>query len=134
MKKRHSRKLLQVSLGICALVPIFSGLLGMAGNNNPIYSDLEKPVGLLLDSNLRFLNGLSVGIGVCTLSIIGDIKHRSAELRIICFVIFLGAIGRLLSAANYGFAPFPYNIFPFLEAALPPLFVFWQSKVAASAT
>lgn len=132
MKKRHSRRLLQVSLGISALIPIFTGLLGMAGNNNPVYMEVEKPVGLLLDSNLRFLNGLSVGIGVCTFSIIADIKRKSAELRMICFIIFLGSIGRLLSAVSCGFAPFPYNIFPFLEAALPPLFVFWQSKVAAS--
>lgn len=133
VKKRHSRKLLQISLGICALVPIFTGLLGMAGNNNPIYLEAERPVGLLLDSYLRFLNGLSVGIGVCTLFIIPDIKRRSAELRMICFAIFVGAIGRFLSVASYGFAPFPYNIFPFLEVALPPLFVFWQSKIAGNA-
>ncbi|ACT92923.1 DUF4345 domain-containing protein [Dyadobacter fermentans] len=130
IKKRQNRKLLQIALGVCALVPIFTGLLGMAGNNNPLYYGTDQPAGLLLDSNLRFLNGLSVGIGVCTLSIIPDIKRRSAELRLICTVIFIGAVGRMLSIASYGFPPFPFDIIVFFEMALPPLFVFWQSKVA----
>lgn len=112
------------------MAPIFTGLLGMAGNNNPMYAEAEKLAGPLLDSNLRFLNGLSVGIGVCTLFIIPDIKGRTSELRIICTVIFFGAIGRILSISSYGFAPFPYNIFVFFEMILPPLFVYWQSRIA----
>ncbi|MCF0072797.1 DUF4345 domain-containing protein [Dyadobacter sp. CY261] len=130
MKKSSSRKLLQISLAICALVPIFTGLLGMAGNNNPIYPEAERPAGLLLDSNLRFLNGLSVGIGVCTLSIIPDIKGRSTELRIICTVIFFGAIGRILSVASFGFPPPPFGIVAFFELIIPPLLAYWQSRIA----
>lgn len=102
----------------------------MAGTGNPIYMVEEKPGGLLLDSNLRYLNGLSVGLGVCTIGIIGDIKRRSSELRIICFIIFIGAIGRFLSIASDGFAPVPFNILPFFEAILPAVFVFWQSRIA----
>jgi hypothetical protein len=131
VKKRHSRKLLQVSLGICALAPIVTGLLGMAGIDNPVYFGSEKPSGVLLDSNLRFLNGLSVGIGIYTLLIIPEIRKRPAELRMICILIFFGAIGRLFSINNYGFPPFPYNLFPFVELALPPLFVLWQARVAS---
>jgi len=131
MKKRHSKNLLQVTLGICALAPIFSGLLGMSGINNPLYPEAEKPEGLLLDSNLRFLNGLSVAIGVCTLSIIREIKRKAAELRMICLVIFFGAIGRWISIAGYGLPPFPFGVFPFLELVIPPLLVFWQHRISS---
>ena len=133
MKNRHSKKLLQISLGISALAPILTGLLGMAGIDNPIYMHFEKPRGLLLDSNLRFLNGLSVAIGIYPLFIIADITRKTGELRIICFAIFVGAIGRLLSIVSYGLPPFPFNFFVFFEAALPPIFVFWQSKIKTSA-
>ncbi|WAC13099.1 DUF4345 domain-containing protein [Dyadobacter pollutisoli] len=130
MKKRRSRKLLQVSLGICALIAIVTGLLGMAGNDNPIYDESHKPTGLLLDSNLRFLNGLSVGVGLCTLSIIPGVKKRSAELRIICIVIFFGAIGRMLSIASYGLPPSPFDIVAFFELSIPPMLAYWQSRIA----
>lgn len=130
MKKPHSKKLLQVSFGICALIPILTGLLGMTGNANPIYPETARPVGLLLDSNLRFLNGLSVGIGVCALWTIPGIEQKSAQMRLICVILFVGAIGRLLSVVQCGFPPFPYNVMAFAEIALPAVFVIWQSKIA----
>lgn len=130
MKRRSSRKLLQITLGLCALAPIFTGLLGMSGIDNPIYPEAQKPVGVLLDSNLRFLNGLSVGIGVYTLYIVPTIGNRAAELRVICLAMFFAAIGRLISVASYGWPPLPFNVFLFVELLTPPLFVFWQSRIA----
>lgn len=101
----------------------------MSGTDNPIYFSEEKPAGLLLDSNLRFLNGLSVGIGVYTLSIIPNIRKRSGEVKMICLVIFFGGIGRAISAFNYGLPPIPFNLFVFFELGLPPLLAFWQSRI-----
>ncbi|WP_374754558.1 DUF4345 domain-containing protein [Dyadobacter fermentans] len=102
----------------------------MAGINNPIYDEAYKPSGVLLDSNLRFLNGLSVGVGLCALSIIPNIKSRSAELRIICALIFFGAVGRMLSVASHGLPPSPFDIVTFFELAIPPLLAYWQSRIS----
>jgi hypothetical protein len=130
MKIRNSRKFLQVALAVSALAPLLTGLLGMAGIDNPLYQPPEKPVGILLDSNLRFLNGISVGIGLCTFMIIPGIKKKTFPLRMICIVIFIGSIGRIVSFSSYGFPPFPFSIFIFWEIIAPPLFVVWQSRLA----
>lgn len=103
----------------------------MSGNQNPIYGLHQRPEGLLLDSNLRFLNGLSVGVGLCALSIARRIRTRSAELKIVCAIMFCGAIGRILSVAHYGLPPSPFDIAALFELALPPVLLYWQSRVSA---
>jgi hypothetical protein len=129
-KNRRSRRLFQIVLGISALAPLLTGILGMLGIANPIYRAIKSPDHVLLDSNLRFLNGISVGVGLSVYFIIPKIEQKTTALRIICGVIFMGGIGRLFSIYNFGWPPFPFNFFIPFEILLPTIFVFWQSQIS----
>jgi hypothetical protein len=130
MNKKVSRKLLQITMGILATAPFITGLLGMAGVHNPIYSSDYLPDNTLLDSNLRYLNGFSVGVGLTIYYMIPGIESHTVLLRAICGIIFLGAIGRLISIYFMGLPPFPMPFFVLIEVIAPPSLVFWQNKIS----
>jgi hypothetical protein len=130
MYLKRSIRLLQITLGILAMAPLFTGLLGLLGIDNPIYAADPLPVNVLLDSNLRFLNGLSVGLGLALYCIIPTITSQKIPLRIICGILFVGALGRLCSMVFLGLPPMPMPFFALVEVLTPPLMVLWQKKIA----
>ncbi|WP_439556434.1 DUF4345 domain-containing protein [Dyadobacter sp.] len=127
---RRSRRIFQIVLAIAALAPLLTGILGLLGIDNPLYRSIKSPDYVLLDSNLRFLNGISVGLGISIYAILPTIEKQASALRIICGVICLGGIARLLSLYNYGLPPFPFNFFIPVEILAPVLFVVWQNRIA----
>jgi hypothetical protein len=58
-----SRLLLQICTGLLALIPIATGIVTMLGVKDPLYRPLGLPEAPVLDSNLRFLGGIWLGIG-----------------------------------------------------------------------
>ncbi|WP_031527757.1 DUF4345 domain-containing protein [Dyadobacter crusticola] len=126
----RSKRTFQIVLAISALAPLLTGILGMLGIASPIYRTLESPDYVLLDSNLRFLNGISVGLGISIYLILPGIEKQTSAVRIICGAIFVGGIGRLFSIYNYGFPPFPFNVFIPVEILLPVLLVIWQKRIS----
>jgi hypothetical protein len=129
MNKKVSRRLLQITLGVLAAAPLLTGLLGMSGINNPIYLSDPLPDHVLLDSNLRLLNGFSVGVALAIYYIIPGIEYQALLLRTICGIIFIGAAGRILSIAQFGLPPFPMPLFVLIEIIAPPILVFWHNKI-----
>ena len=127
MNKRN----LQIVSFILALVPTLTGLIGLTGINDPIYGATSLFDNVLLDSNLRFFNGVWLGIGITIFSIIKTIDTQTGILRIIWFCIFLGGIGRLLSIVSGGVPPVPFIGFTILELVGAPFFIFWQNKISA---
>ena len=96
MKKMASRKALQSVISILALAPLLSGIIGLSGIYNPMFFD-NLPVNLILDSNLRFLNAMSVAVALSFYFIIPVIEKETFACRIVCCAIFLGGIGRVIS-------------------------------------
>ena len=129
MSKSRSKRILQVTIGLLATAPFLTGLLGMAGIDNPIYSSRPLPDYVLLDSNLRYLNGFSVGIALTLYYIIPSIETHTTLLRAVCGIIFSGAIGRILSITLLGLPPFPMPAFILIEVMAPPILVFWQNNI-----
>jgi hypothetical protein len=130
MDQKRSKRLLQITLGLLATAPLFTGLIGLLGIDNPIYATNPLPVNVLLDSNLRFLNGLSVGLGLALYWIIPEIKSQTIPLRIICGILCVGALGRLCSMLFLGLPPMPMPFFALVEVLAPPLIILWQKKIA----
>jgi hypothetical protein len=127
-----SRKLLQVATAILSLIPIATGIVAMTGVDDPLYASLNLPQSPVLDSNLRFFGGVWLGLGVAMLYLVPSIERRTVLFRALWGAVFLGGIGRALSAVFVGLPPGPFIGFTALEIIGAPLFVFWQTQVERS--
>jgi hypothetical protein len=130
-----SRRILQVILAIIGLILTVTSLWGMiAGVADEFYAvsiSNEIQGNIILDSNLRFYYGLTLGLGLIIFWIIPSIEKRKTIFRLISLMIFLGAIGRVISLMTAGIPSIPFIIFTLLELFFP-LLIFWQNKITES--
>ena len=125
----HKRPL-QIATAMLALVPTLTGTLGMLGLHDPLYAALHLPPDPTLDSQLRFLNGVWLGLGLAAFWLVPRIERETALFRMLWLMIFLGGIGRLISLALAGMPFPPFVGFTVLEVLGAPLFVWWQHQVS----
>jgi len=125
-----SRLLLQATNGALAILTIFlAGASLVMGTDSPVYSD-GVPAIPSLDSNLRFMGGLGVGLGLTLLWLTPSIEKRTSLFRIIWLCALAGGIGRLVSAAVAGVPSTPILIFTLIEVPGVPFLIYWQHCVA----
>ena len=130
-----SRKLLQAANVVLALITIMvAGASFISGINSPIYGSDGIPPIPSLDSNLRFMGGLGLGLGFALLWITSTIEKQGALFRLIWICALLGGIGRLISMAVIGSPPLPLVIFTFIEVPGVPLLIYWQNQIARAST
>ena len=130
-----SRRPLQIASGLLGVIPIVTGALTMMGLADPIYAAAGLPAHALLDSNLRFLGGLWLVLGLALFWLIPRIERETVLFRVLWLMIFAGGVGRLLSMAFVGAPPWPFIGFTLLEIVGAPFFIAWQArlpKVAAT--
>lgn len=127
----HKRPL-QIATAILGAVPVLTGAVGLMGLSDPIYASAEIPAQALLDSNLRFLSGIWLGLGLAVFWLIPRIEQQTVLYRVLWGMIFMGGIGRLLSMVFAGLPPLPFVGFTVLEIVGAPIFVLWQARVANS--
>jgi hypothetical protein len=124
-----SKRALQVLTAVLGAVPILTGLVGLLGLGDPIYAGAEIPANALLDSNLRFLSGVWLGLGLTVIWLIPRIETQTVLFRVLWGMIFLGGVGRLLSMIFVGWPPIPFIAFTVLEIVGAPIFVAWQARL-----
>ena len=127
-----SRRPLQLTTGLLALIPLSTGVLTMMGLSDPIYASAGLPSDALLDSNLRFLGGVWLVLGLALLAMIPRIEHETMLFRTLWLMVFAGGIGRLLSMVLVGLPPWPFVGFTVLELVGAPLFIAWQARLATT--
>jgi hypothetical protein len=106
-----------------------TGMIGLFGLSDPIYASANLPANALLDSNLRFLSGVWLGLGLAVFWLIPRIETQTVLFRVLWGMIFLGGIGRLLSMLFLGWPPIPFIAFTVLEIVGAPIFVAWQARL-----
>lgn len=129
-----SRRLLQILTALLGLIPFATGIITMFGLSDPLYASMQLPPSPLLDSNLRFFGGVWCALGIALFWMIPSIERQTVLFRVIWGAVFLGGIGRLLSILFAGLPPLPFIGFTALEIVGAPLFVYWQYRVAKSAS
>ncbi len=125
-----NKRPLQIFTAILGAVPILTGLIGLFGLSDPIYASANLPANTLLDSNMRFLSGVWLGLGLTVMWLIPRIETETVLFRVLWGMIFLGGIGRLLSMIFLGWPPIPFIGFTVLEIVGAPVFVAWQARLA----
>lgn len=129
-----SRRLLQILTALLGLIPLATGIITMFGLSDPLYASMQLPQSPLLDSNLRFFGGVWCALGIALFWMIPSIERQTVLFRVVWGAVFLGGIGRLLSILFAGLPPLPFIGFTALEIVGAPLFVYWQYRVAKSAS
>ncbi|MES2129570.1 MAG: DUF4345 domain-containing protein [Pseudomonadota bacterium] len=125
-----NKRLLQILTAILAAVPILTGIVGLSGLSDPIYASASLPANVLLDSNLRFLSGVWLGLGLTVIWLIPRIETQTVLFRVLWGMIFLGGVGRVLSMHFLGWPPIPFIAFTVLEIVGAPIFVVWQARLS----
>jgi hypothetical protein len=128
-----TRRALQVTTSILALIPVGSGVVGLLGLRDPLYVLYGVVPNVALDSNLRFFSGFWLGGGLAVLWMIPRIEREGALFRAFWGMIFLGGVGRVLSLLDAGPPPPPLLAALLLELAGAPLFVLWQRRIEREA-
>jgi Domain of unknown function (DUF4345) len=124
-----TKRALQITTAVLGLIPIITSFIGLMGVSDPLYVAAGIPRDPLLDSNLRFFNGLWLGLGISLLWLVPRIDTQTAMFRVLWGMIFLGGIGRLLSMLMVGMPPWPFIGFTALEIIGAPCFVLWQNRI-----
>ena len=127
------KTMLQAVLAVIGLVAVITGFLGLkSGMADPFYEiSLNKYTSgnIILDSNLRYFSGLWLGLGIVIFWIIPSIEKNKSVFIMISLMIFLGAIGRIISALNLGQPSVLFLVFTIMEL-LFPLLIIWQNKLS----
>jgi hypothetical protein len=129
LNSKMNKRLLQILTAILGAVPVLTGMIGLFGLSDPIYASANLPANALLDSNLRFLSGVWLGLGLAVFWLIPRIETQTVLFRVLWGMIFLGGIGRLLSMLFLGWPPIPFIAFTVLEIVGAPIFVAWQARL-----
>lgn len=128
------RRSLQVVNLLLAIATIWLGAMSMMlGTDSPVYGSATIPDIPALDSNLRFMGGLGVGLGLALVWLTPNIERHTTVFRVAWICAFLGGIGRLISAWVAGLPPVPMIVFTAIEVPAVPVLIYWQSRVSQAA-
>ncbi len=127
MSPAAERRLLQLAIALGGFVPVGAGLEGaflgasMTG---------EHGVGGPIDSHVRYLSGLLLGIGLAYWQAIPTIDARTSRMRLLTAIVALGGLMRLIGILLLG-SPGGAMLFGLtMELVVTPLLCLWQTRVA----
>ena len=83
-----------------------------------------------LDSHIRYLSGLLLGIGLGFASTVPAIERHSDRFAILAAIVFIGSFARLYGALTYGWPAASMMLALLMELGVTPLLWFWQHRVA----
>ena len=129
MRFATERRLFQGAILVACLVPLTAGLAGA----------IEGPVMLRgiaaggppdLDSHMRYLSGLLLGIGIGFLTCVPRIEARGAAFRLLGLIVVVGGLARAVSLFEVGAPGLEHRLALAMELGATPLMVLWQARIA----
>ncbi len=128
--RQMSKRLLQLAVAVCCLVPIAAGGAGLV-LGPALVGDAGD--GRDLDSHFRYLSGLLLGIGLGYAASIPGIERKRVQFTLLSMIVVIGGVGRLLSLFAIG-VPSPVMLGALaMELLVTPLLTVWQWRVARRA-
>ena len=121
------RRLLQAAVAVAACVPVFGGLAG-ALMGAPMF-EASAADATSLDSHLRYLSGLLLGIGLTFWSLVPKIERAGAAFRLLTLLVVAGGLARLTGLVFTG-RPSAVMLFALvMELVVTPLLCLWQARL-----
>lgn len=122
------RWLLQMAIAIAGLVPVLGGLAGII--LGPSAFDPAVVGSIALDSHVRYLSGLLLGIGVTFWCLISTIERQTTLVRVLTAIVVLGGLARLIGAVSVGWPSGAMTFALSMELIVAPLLCLWQARIA----
>ena len=127
MRVEVERRLLQAVVAAACLVPLLAGLAGIV--EGPAMLRGGAPTSPDLDSHLRYLSGLLLGIGLAFLSCMPRIEANGRLFRLLGAIVMVGGLARLTSLLAVG-APGPeHQLALGMELGVVPALMLWQARI-----
>ena len=120
------RKLLQIAVALAGLALVGFGLAGVFFGAN--FLDLSGNV--VMDSYIRFLKGMLLGIGLIYWSSVPDIERHGERITLVTFILVLGAVPRLMAVIGNGVPTIGILVSLAGELIAAPLLWLWQRRIA----
>ena len=100
-------KFVKITTVLLSLIALLTGamdvIVGVAGQANiGVGAAAAAPFDPVLDSQVRFLGAVWLGLGAIQLICLGDLRRYGAILQLCFAVVVLGGIGRALSLLQVG--------------------------------
>ena len=125
MTPKTERRLLQAAVLVAGIVPVSAGAAGvilgarMAGGGS-----------IDLDSHVRYLSGLLLGIGLVFWGMVPGIERHKLIVRVLTVLVVIGGLGRMLGVFVAGTPSAPMAAALGMELVVTPLLCLWQSRIA----
>ncbi|MEI7711613.1 MAG: DUF4345 domain-containing protein [Rhodospirillales bacterium] len=129
MTPRAERRLLQAAVLLAGIVPVSAGTAGIF-----LGAGLAGGGSIDLDSHVRYLSGLLLGIGLVFWGTIPRIERRAAIFQALTGIVAIGGLARLLGLFVAGVPSTPMTAALGMELAVTPLLCLWQRRIAQAVT
>ena len=132
LSREAERRLLQGVIALAGFVPVGAGLSGallgsaMTGEGAHPYAAMGGD----LDSHVRYLSGLLLGIGLAFWEAIPQIERRGQRVRLLGAIVALGGLMRLVGFVIAGVPHAPMLFGLAMELVVTPLVCLWQARIA----
>lgn len=121
------RRSLQAAVGLLALVPIATGMAGVAFGLSVF--DHASVIGADADSLGRYFSGLLLAIGLAFLATVPHIETEGVRFRLLTMIVFIGGIARLAGLIAAGFPTRAIMIGLAMELMVTPALALWRERV-----
>lgn len=134
MSPLASKRLLQATIAVLALIPLATGASGvLLGPDSLVEARAGgRPGGWPrdFDSHYRYLSGIFLGLGIVFYATIPGIERKTGLFRLAAALVVAGGLGRLLSLLSVGAPTAPHLAGLGLELVGVPLIALWQARLA----
>ena len=126
LSARTERRLLQILVVVGGFVPVGGGLAGALLGAAMLGGPRGDPG---LDSHIRYLSGLLLGIGLAYWAAIPHIERRTERIRLLTAIVVLAGSMRLIGILFVANPGVPMILTPGMELVVTPLICLWQARI-----
>lgn len=123
----RERRLLQIAIAVGGIVPVSAGLYGGLMGAHMSGELVSAPS---LDSHVRYLSGLLLGIGLAFWATVPRIECSTARVRLLTAIVAVGGLMRLLGIIFVAVPGAPMLFGLCMELVVTPLICLWQTRVS----
>lgn len=126
------RALFRLAVAVAGLVPVGAGLGGVLLGAD-LFAATPGAADISLDSHVRYLSGLLLGIGLAFWTTLRRPEDHTARYRLLGAIVFLGGLARAYGLVAEGAPDLPMRLALVMEPVVTPAICLWQGRLARKA-